>query len=75
MEAEWMDRATRDADECARAEAHAMVDVLEARIAELEAALRNARAQLVTLGGEALHAHGDGIQRATLAQIDAALKH
>lgn len=44
-----------------------------ARIAELEAALRIARAQLVTLGGEALHPHGDAIQRATLDEIDKAL--
>lgn len=43
------------------------------RIAELEAALRHARAQLVTLGGEALHPHGDNIQRAVLVEIDRAL--
>lgn len=51
------------------------VQECEARIAKLEAALRNARAQLVTLGGEALHVHGDGIQRAVLNEIDAVLKH
>lgn len=49
------------------------LDILRERIAELEAALRVARAQLVTLGGEAPHPHGCIVQRAVLAEIDKAI--
>ena len=42
-------------------------------IERMRQALITARRQLVTLGGEALNVHGDGIQRAVLNEIDAAL--
>lgn len=49
-------------------------DIAAARMSKLEAALRLARSQLVTLGGEAQHLQDDSIQRAALIEIDEALK-
>ena len=70
-----MSRGAHDANmESAARAGYGRVAEQARRIADLEAALRTARAHLVTLGGDALSPYEDGIQRAVLNEIDKALK-